>query len=229
MALVLIVDDDEYINSMLKEALTREGYDVLSAYSGTEALLALERNVPDIVLLDLMLPGMSGEEVIKRIRGIPVIVVSAKAGVDDKVELLLGGAADYVTKPFELRELTARIKLRLRNARQTKETSVLSAGAVALNTSTHAVTVNGKEIRLTRTEYAILKVLLLNAGKAVTKDALLDEISFDTPDCVEDSLKVHISNLRRKIREYDETEPVESVWGIGYIIRSESGDRKSEI
>ncbi len=229
MAVVLIVDDDEYINSMLKEALTHEGYDVLSAYSGTEALMVLEKNAPDIVLLDLMLPGMSGEEVVKKIRGIPVIVVSAKCGVNDKVELLLGGAADYVTKPFELRELTARIKLRLASAEKKNRTSVLSAGGIALNTLTHGVTVNGNEIRLTRTEYAILKVLLLNAGRAVTKDALLDEISFDTPDCVEDSLKVHISNLRRKIRENDETEPIESVWGIGYIIKSEIGNRKSEI
>lgn len=220
MAVVLIVDDDEYINSMLKEALTREGYDVLSAYSGTEALMVLEKTSPDIVLLDLMLPGMSGEEIVKKIRGIPVIVVSAKDDVDDKVELLLGGAVDYVTKPFELRELTARIRLRLASAEKKKGTSVLSAGGIALNILTHGVTVNENEIKLTRTEYAILKVLLLNAGKAVTKDALLDEISFDTPDCVEDSLKVHISNLRRKIREFDETEPIESVWGIGYIIKS---------
>lgn len=220
MAVVLIVDDDEYINSMMREALAREGYDVLSAYSGTEALMVLEKNAPDIVLLDLMLPGMSGEEVVKKIRGIPVIVVSAKCGVDDKVKLLLGGAADYVTKPFELRELTARIKLRLASAEKKNGASVLSAGAITLDTLTHGVTVNENEIKLTRTEYAILKVLLLNAGKAVTKDALLDEISYDTPDCVEDSLKVHISNLRRKIREYDETEPIESVWGIGYIIKS---------
>lgn len=220
MATILIVDDDEYINSMLKEALKREGYAVLSAFSGTEALMVLQNASPDLILLDLMLPGLSGEEVIKRIADIPVIVVSAKAGADDKVELLLGGAADYVTKPFDLRELTARIRLRLQSAEKKNGTSLLSAGGIALNTLTHGVTVNGNEIRLTRTEYAILKVLLLNAGRAVTKDALLDEISFDTPDCVEDSLKVHISNLRRKIREFDEREPVESVWGIGYIIKS---------
>ena len=219
MFTVLIADDDEYINSMLADVLQRDGYNVLRAFSGTEALMVAEQKRPDIVLLDLMLPGMNGEEVLKRISGIPVIVVSAKTDPDGKAELLYGGAADYVTKPFDIRELEARIKLRLRCASYGYDKAVLTAGGLALDRATHTCTVNGNEMKLTRTEFAILTVLMLNAGKAVTKNALLDDISLETPDCVEASLKVHISNLRKKIREFDETEYIESVWGIGFILK----------
>ena len=114
MKQIAIIDDDIYISSMLEELLVREGYGVLRAYSGTEALLLLEEKKPDLVLLDLMLPGLSGEEVLPHLAGIPVIVLSAKADVEDKVELLLGGAADYLTKPFDTRELLARIAVQLR-------------------------------------------------------------------------------------------------------------------
>ncbi len=109
MKQILIVDDDIYIGNMLEEVLTKEGYLVLRAYSGTEALLVLTSAAPDLVLLDLMLPGLSGEEVLPRIREFPVIVLSAKADLDSKVNLLLEGASDYVTKPFEMKELLARI------------------------------------------------------------------------------------------------------------------------
>lgn len=121
MKTILIVDDDKYISNMLSETLKRENYNVIRAFSGTECLLVLKKNTPDLILLDLMLPGMSGEEIIKKIQGIPVIVVSAKIDVDNKVDLLLGGAVDYVTKPFELKELTARIKLQLKNASKTNQ------------------------------------------------------------------------------------------------------------
>ena len=113
---ILIIDDDIHIGNMLEEALSKEGYEVLRAYSGTEALLVLAGAKPDLVLLDLMLPGLQGEEVISQIKGIPVIVVSAKVDLENKVDLLLGGAVDYVTKPFHMRELLARIFVHLKNA-----------------------------------------------------------------------------------------------------------------
>ena len=113
---ILVVDDDIHIGNLLQEALEGEGYRVSRAYSGTEAALAVERERPDLALLDLMLPGLSGEEVLPRLAGLPVIVVSAKADIDSKIGLLLGGAADYVTKPFVLRELLARVAVRLREA-----------------------------------------------------------------------------------------------------------------
>lgn len=117
MKTILITDDDVHIGNMLEEFLVREGYDVLRAYSGTEALMILKNHRPDLVLLDLMLPGMNGEDVLTHIRDIPVIVVSAKAEINDKVNLLLGGAVDYVTKPFDINELLARITVALRKKR----------------------------------------------------------------------------------------------------------------
>ena len=116
MKTIAVIDDDIHIGNVLEELLQREGYAVLRAYSGTEAVLLLERTRPDLVLLDLMLPGLSGEEVLSKIDSVPVIVVSAKAGTDDKVKLLLNGAVDYVTKPFDSRELLARVAVRLRDA-----------------------------------------------------------------------------------------------------------------
>ena len=116
MKTIAVIDDDIHIGNILEELLQREGYAVLRAYSGTEAVLLLERQQPDLVLLDLMLPGLSGEEVLSKISGVPTIVVSAKAGTDDKVKLLLKGAADYVTKPFDSRELLARVAARLRES-----------------------------------------------------------------------------------------------------------------
>ena len=120
MKIIAVIDDDIPIGDMLTEVLSREGYAVLRAYSGTEALYLLSQKKPDLVLLDLMLPGLSGEEVLPHIKDIPVIILSAKANVQDKVELLLGGAADYITKPFDTRELLARIAVQLR--KQTKNT-----------------------------------------------------------------------------------------------------------
>ena len=116
MSHILVVDDDICIGNLLQEALESEGYRVSRAYSGTEAVLALERGRPDLILLDLMLPGLSGEAVLPKLAGVPVIVVSAKADVDSKAALLLEGAADYVAKPFALRELLARVAVRLREA-----------------------------------------------------------------------------------------------------------------
>lgn len=215
MKQIMIVDDDVPIGDMLAELLTREGYQISRAYSGTEAVLLLSAGRPDLVLLDLMLPGLSGEEVLPRLKGVPVIVVSAKADVQDKVDLLLGGAADYVTKPFDTKELLARIVAALRKA-STPESPVLSWGPLCLDLTAHTVAVAGQEVRLTRTEYAILKLLLQNPSQVITKTALLDRISQDTPDCTESSLKVHISHLRKKLRETGGRDYIEAVWGIGF-------------
>lgn len=221
MKTIAIIDDDVYIGDMLEEMLRGQGYAVLRAYSGTEALYLLERQRPDLVLLDLMLPGLNGEEVLPQIRGIPVIVVSAKAGVDDKVELLLSGAADYVTKPFDTKELLARIAVQLRSAAASGSAFVLSFEDVTLNTETHEVSVGEKEVKLTRTEYAILKMLMLNPTQVITKSMMLERISEDTPDCTESSLKMHISNLRKKLRGAGGEDYIESVWGIGFKLRTE--------
>lgn len=216
---ILIIDDDIYIGNMLEEALTKEGYRVLRAYSGTEALFVLSQSKSDLVLLDLMLPGLNGEEVLPRIKRIPVIVVSAKADVDYKVDLLLGGAADYITKPFNTKELLARIAVQLRNSAMAPAVSILTFDGITLNTDTHIVTVSGTEIKLTRTEYAILKLLMQNPSQVITKTQLLERINEDTPDCTENSLKTHISHLRSKLREARGKDYIEAVWGIGFKMK----------
>lgn len=218
---ILIIDDDIHIGNVLEEVLTKEGYCVSRAYSGTEALYVLSEERPDLVLLDLMLPGLNGEAVLPQIKGIPVIVVSAKVDIDHKVNLLLGGAVDYITKPFHTKELLARIAVQLRNTENTMTVPMLTFDDITLNTDTHIVTINETEIKLTRTECAILKLLIQNHTQVVTKSLLLDRISADTPDCTEGSLKMHISNLRKKLREVKNKDYIEAVWGIGFKMRSE--------
>lgn len=212
---ILVVDDDIDIGNMLEEVLKKEGYSVSRAYSGTEAVLVIQHRKPDLVLLDLMLPGLSGEDVLPYLEGIPVIVVSAKIDVDDKVSMLINGAVDYVTKPFDIRELLARIVVQLRRSSE-KTNEMLTYDDLYLDLNYHTVKINNEELRLTRTEYAILKLLMQNPKQVITKAQLLDRISEDTPDCTESSLKTHISNLRRKLREISEKEYIEAVWGIGF-------------
>lgn len=220
MKRILIIDDDMHIGNMLEETLSKEGYHVLRAYSGTEALLMLSKSRPDLILLDLMLPGLAGEDVLPHIKGIPVIVVSARADIDDKVDLLLGGAVDYVTKPFHMKELLARISVHLRNAQNLPVPCELAYADIVLHTDTHLAKINNAEIKLTRTEYAILKLLMQNPTQVITKSLLLDRISADTPDCTESSLKMHVSNLRKKLREINGKDYIESVWGIGFKMRA---------
>ncbi len=218
---ILIIDDDMYIGNMLEEILIKEGYGVFRAYSGTEALLVLSDITPDLVLLDLMLPGLEGDKVMLQIKGIPVIVVSAKADVNLKVNLLLGGAADYVTKPFHTKELLARIAVQLRNVAVSLPVPVLTYGDLTLDLEVHTVSAGSKEERLTRTEYAILKVLMQNPTQVITKSVLLDRIGEDTPDGIESSLKMHISNLRKKLKKVSDKDYIEAVWGIGFKMREE--------
>lgn len=216
MKKIAVIEDDLYIGNILEKKLTREGYEVLRAYSGTEALYLLEKQMPDLILLDLMLPGSSGEEVLAKIKYIPVIVVSAKVGIDDKVRMLLDGAADYVTKPFEMAELLARIQVQLRKTEVPGRQQKLTVGELELDLLSHELQVVGKEVKLTKTEYAILKLLMQNPGQAIAKSVILDRISIDTPDCTDSSLKQHVSNLRKKLRDTGEKEYIESVWGIGF-------------
>lgn len=220
MQTILIIDDDISIGNLEEEVLERAGYAVLRAYSGTEALLLLKSVHPSLILLDLMLPGLSGEELLPLIKNAPIIVVSAK--VQDKVDLLLGGAADYITKPFDTSELLARVAVRLRESYVSPFSTVYVRGDLNLDTASHGVSVSEKPVSLTRTEYAILKLLMQNSGQVMAKSVLLERISEDTPDCTENSLKTHISNLRGKLREASGKDYIEAVWGIGLRLRAET-------
>ncbi len=213
---IMIIDDDIHIGNMLEETLQMEGYIVTRAYSGTEALLVLKDRKPDLILLDLMLPGLSGEELLPHIKNIPVIVVSAKIDVGNKVKLLLDGAVDYVTKPFDINELLARITVQLRKVESVTEEILVKVGDILLNTDLLVVEAMGEEIALTRTECAILKILMQNAGRPIGRNTILDKISMDTPDCTERSLKQHISNIRKKLQAVCGVDYIEAVYGIGF-------------
>lgn len=216
---ILIVEDDVSIHNVIEELLKKENYITYNAYSGTEALLLLEKEKYDLILLDLMLPAISGEEIIEKIKDTPIIVLSAKVSSEDKVNCLLSGANDYITKPFDSKELLARIEVQLRSKNKSNIIETIKYKDLELLNDSHTLLINNKKVNLTKTEYAILKHLLLNPDQVITKNKLLDLISLDTEDCDENSLRVHISNLRKKIRDYTEYEYIESVWGIGFKIK----------
>ena len=216
MQKILVVEDNSDIHNLIKEILEKENYKIIDAYSGTEALMILEKEDVELILLDLMLPGINGEEIIKKIKNIPIIVISAKISPEDKVNVLLNGANDYITKPFSSEELIARVKVQLRINSGKNEIRNLKYKDMILNEDTHTIYIKEKQIYLTKTEYAIIKQLLLNPKQVVTKTKLLELISEDTLDCDENSLKVHISNIRKKIRNVTDEEYIESVWGIGF-------------
>ena len=218
---ILIIDDDMYIGDMLEEVLIKHGYCVSRVYSGTEALLVLNNLKPNLILLDLNLPGLSGDQVLKQISNIPVIVVSAKCNVDDKISLLMSGAVDYITKPFDINELLARISVQLRNPVYQNIDGIITFEQLQLNINTHTIMVNDNHVKLTRTEYAIIKILMMNSSQVITKSRMLDEISIDTPDCSENSLKIHISNLRKKLKDASDKNYIEAVWGIGFKLRKD--------
>lgn len=223
MHTILIVEDDVNISSLLRETLEREGYACVQAFSGTEARMLLSENSYAVVLLDLMLPGISGEEVLKEIRQrgkTPVIVLTAKDTIDDKVEFLRSGADDYVTKPFDIKEVAARVEVQIRRmGGETKDKAPkeLQYQGLVLDKEGFRVIVEGRELaKITKQEFAILELLLKHPKKVFSKEEIF-EYAWDEPYMGETkTLDVHISNIRKKIKEVSEKEYIETVWGIGY-------------
>lgn len=217
MARILVVEDDAVVGDMLEEML-RPSYEVTRAYSGSEAVLAMASAHPDLVLLDLMLPGRSGEEILDELLPTPVIVVSAKPDPEQKADLLFQGASDYVTKPFYPKELLARIAAQLR-PKHPLQNPELEWAHVRLNTA--LLTAQGPDgsAHLTRTEAAILRLLMLEPHTVMAKSILLERLADETPDGTEASLKMHVSNLRKKLKGIGAPDYIEAVWGIGYKLR----------
>ncbi len=216
MQKILIVEDDYSIHDILKEILKMNGYITYDAYNGSDALNIIRQEDINLILLDLMLPDINGEDLIKKVKDIPIIIISAKVSSNDKINCLLDGANDYVTKPFDKDELLARIKVQFRNNKQNYE---LKYKELHLLNDYQTLMINNEKVKLTKTEYLILKELLQNTKRVVTKNMLLDLISIDNLDCDENSLKVHISNIRKKMRKYTSNNYIEAVWGIGFKIK----------
>ena len=222
MTRVLVVEDEESFSDALSYMLRKEGFEVAIASTGPDALHEFDRNGADLVLLDLMLPGLTGTEVCRAIRlksSVPVIMLTAKDSEIDKVVGLEIGADDYVTKPFSTRELLARIKAVLRRGGDAEEVvpSVLEAGPVRMDIERHTVTVRGDEIRLPLKEFDLLEILLRNAGRVLTRGQLIDRVWGS--DYVGDTktLDVHVKRLRAKV-EKDPAMPehIVTVRGLGY-------------
>lgn len=220
---ILIVEDDVNINNLLKEALSGNGYTCGQAFSGTEAALWLEKESWALVLLDLMLPGMTGEEVLGLIRrqgDVPVIVLTAKDALAEKLELLTNGADDYITKPFDIQEVVARVQIQLRHAGREQVPDRISCGEISLEKGKHQIWIGGKELEhLTRQEFAILELLLEHPGQVFSKEAIFtyawqEEYMGETK-----TLDVHISNIRKKLKSLTDKEYIQTVWGIGYRLQ----------
>ena len=218
---VLLVEDDAHISNMDQELLTGNGYGVRAAYSGTEALLLLSLQRFDLVLLDLMLPGMPGEEVLAHIKqqtDIPVICISARDDVAVRVGLIRSGADDYLVKPFHNEELLARMEAVLRRSQPAHTPdAVCCFKNLTLNRDTLEVKVKGQQISLTKREYLILELLLSNPNKVFTKNNIFDAVWNEEYYTEDNTVNVHISNLRQKLKKADPDEQyIQTVWGIGF-------------
>lgn len=213
MEKILVIEDDASIHDILNKILSNENYEVLDAYSGEEGLRIIEETKVDLIILDLMLPKMSGEDFIKRVEKIPIIVLSAKTQEVAKVECLRTGACDYMTKPFGKDELLARIEVHLR---KNKKASKLRYKDLELDIERRLLNVGNKSVTLTRMEEKIMEVLLSNPKVITTKSNLLEVLCEYNEECDEISLKVHIFNIRKKIRSMTDVNYIESVYGIGF-------------
>ena len=223
MKTVLIVEDDPAISDLIAEVLTTGGIQPIRAYSGSEALLVLQRRHPDLILLDLMLPGISGEAVMERVPDIPVIIVSARGEIDDKVDLLRSGAADYITKPFNPVEMTARVKAQLRRYMrynsQKRDDNIIDFQGLILNCSTHECTLYGEKLNLTPTEFSILQMLCENRGKVISSQDLFESIWKEKYFESNNTVMVHIRRIREKMHEQPRNPKfIKTVWGMGYKI-----------
>jgi DNA-binding response OmpR family regulator len=218
---ILIIEDNEEINDILKEAVAGAGYEAVQSFSGSEGMLRFSSEDFDMVLLDLMLPGIKGEEVLQKIKeksDVPVLVLSAKTDIEGKVNLLRQGASDYITKPFDVREVLARIDLHLKNANTKSVSNNLTYNEISINDESHVCSVNGNEILLTKHEFNLLRLLVLHPEKVYSKRELF-ELAWEEEYIGEDNtVNVHISNIRKKIREYSDNEYIKAVWGIGFRI-----------
>lgn len=225
---ILVTDDDPHLREVVRYALARQGFTVMEAGNGVEALAMVARQLPDLVVLDVVMPEMDGIEVCRRLREksrVPIIFLSSR---DEELDRVLGielGADDYLTKPFSTRELVARVKAVLRRANPdplpAPAGEIFSAGDIRLDSVEHRVHVRGEEVNLTVTEFALLKALLRRPGKVYTRDELTDLAYGENHHLAERTLDSHIRRIRAKFRLFN-LDPVETVHGLGYRLGQRS-------
>ena len=221
---ILIVEDDSSINNLIYDALKKHGCDCVQAYSGTEGILNFKNAEFDLVILDLMMPGMTGEELTRPIREInktPIIVVSAKCSTESRIDLLAMGADDFLSKPFDVKELLARVDVQLRHLsysgkEEEEQTDEMKYKDLVLNRSTYEAVLCGKDLQLTRQEYKILELFMLYPSKVFSKQEIYEYAWNDYYMGEDKTINVHISNIRSKMKKITQDEYIDTVWGIGF-------------
>ena len=219
MPKILIIEDDTYINNLIAKSLSKEGYTCQQAFSGTEGLLYAKTEQFSLAILDLMLPGINGEELLPQLKNdfnIPVIVLSAKDSLDSKIDLLNAGAEDYITKPFEIGELMARVGVQLRRNADSKPAKQLTHKGLTLNLGEMSAEICGNTLSFTKHEYKILQLLMENPNRAFTKQDIYDYAWNDIYIGEDKTINMHISNIRKKLKAVTDEEYIETVWGIGF-------------
>lgn len=228
---ILVVDDEPEIVRLVRSYLEEDGFRVVTAYDGEEALYTARHEKPDLVVLDILMPKMDGLEFTRRVRreqGVPIIMLTARAEETDRIVGLEMGADDYVTKPFSPREVVARVRAVLRRAQPAEEKeppSVQRVGPITLDRATHTVTVDGEPADLTPTEFDVLEVLMTGPGRVYSRAEILEEVQGVAFEAYERTVDAHIKNLRQKI-EPDTSAPhyVLTVRGVGYRLNPELED-----
>ena len=222
---ILIIEDNKEISSLLTGFLNKNGYETITAFEGNTASARLSKQEFDIVLMDLMLPYISGEQLIKEFRTYsdkPVIVISAKSMMETRLEMLRTGADDFILKPFDLNEVLVRIEVVMRRAGAvTKDEDVLSCGKLTYNVSENTVSCDGNPVSLTSKEMQLLKLFLSYPKKVFTKANLYEAVWNDTYYYEDNTINVHVSNLRSKLKKASGEDCIETVWGVGYRLKEE--------
>jgi len=222
MSEVLVVEDEPGIADFIRRGLVYKGYTVRVAHSGEEALEMAQTHLPDLVILDIMLPGMDGVEVCRRLRAgdqMPIIMLTARDATSDKVAGLEAGADDYITKPFAFEELLARVRAALRRRPEPRE-KVLTVGDLAIEPASREVSRGGRQIELTSREYELLEFLARHAGRVVGKAMIFEKVWGYDFDIESDAIKVYVRYLRKKLNAGGEPDLIRSVRGLGYILKA---------
>ena len=225
MEKILVIEDNKDVNQMVKETLESEGYLVVSAFDGIQGMNLLKQGGIDLLVLDLMLPYKNGDEIVKELRefsNLPILVVSAKDMVLTKIDLIKLGADDYMTKPFNLAELTVRVQALLRRSQPSKKERILAYKDLEVHMQQKQVIVNGKEVELTAKEYQILELFLTNPKKVFSKANIYESLWGEEYLGDDNTIKAHLSNLRSKLKKANpDCDYIETVWGFGYRLMKE--------